>query len=309
MAAWQIVEAQISDSNAHEPFHFITDLLKHAANLAINALAQNNAQTCRRDGMQTRDLGALTVERHPAQQFRCKRRIPLPIERYFIFLVDFVTRMSEAMPELAIVCENEQTFTLRIEPAHAEEPREFPRQQIENCVARVRVAFRGNETGRFVQNDREWKIDTNNFAVHFHVIALARLEAEVGARLSVDGDAPGLDQLIALPARADGGGSEETVQTQSRGYKVKRVTSLKANTLLPFNFVTFLTNHLSDHASGFVLGRPMTLLPSFHCARFLRSSTRSKRFRTLRLAMMVLAPFRLRCCDIDWFPGEIEPAH
>jgi len=299
VAAWQIVEAQISDSNAYEPFHFITNLLKHAANLTIYALAQSDPQTCWGDGMQTRDLGALTVERNPAQQFGSKRRIPLPVERYFIFLVDLVTGMSEAMSELAVVCENEQTFTLLIEPAHAEEPREFPRQQIENCVARVRVAFRGNETGRFVQNDREWKIDTNKLAVHFHVIALARLEAEVGARLSVDGDAPGLDQLIALAARADAGGSEETVETQSR---VK-------NTLLPFNFVTFLTNRLSDHASGFVLGRPMTLLPSFHCARFLRSSTRSKRFRTLRLAMMVLAPFRLRCCDINWFPGEIEPTH
>jgi hypothetical protein len=30
----------------------------------------------------------------------------------------------------------------------------------------------------------------------------------------------------------------------------------------------------------------------------LRSSTRSKRFKTLRFAAMVLAPFRLRCCDI-----------
>jgi len=43
----------------------------------------------------------------------------------------------------------------------------------------------------------------------------------------------------------------------------------------------------------------MTLRPSFHCPRFLSSSTRSKRFRTLRFATIVLAPLRLRCCDID----------
>ena len=55
MAAWQIVEAQISDSNAYEPFHFITNLLKHAANLTIYALAQSDPQTCWGDGMQTRD--------------------------------------------------------------------------------------------------------------------------------------------------------------------------------------------------------------------------------------------------------------
>src|SRR5206468_4588032 len=52
------------------------------------------------------------------------------------------------------------------------------------------------------------------------------------------------------------------------------------------------------YASGLVLGRPITLLSSFHWPRFLRSSTRSKRFTTLRLAAIVLDPFKLRCCDI-----------
>jgi hypothetical protein len=43
----------------------------------------------------------------------------------------------------------------------------------------------------------------------------------------------------------------------------------------------------------------MTLLPSFHWPRFFNNSTRSKRFKTLRLAAIVLAPFKLRCCDMD----------
>lgn len=150
MAAWQIAEAKISNSDAHEPFHFITDLLKHAANLTINALSQDHAQSRRRDGMQTRNLRSLVVEKNFAQQFRSERRIPSPVQRYFVFLVDLVARMSEPLRQLAIICENEQTFTLRIEPANAEEPREFSRKQIENCVARMRVAFRGNKTGRFV---------------------------------------------------------------------------------------------------------------------------------------------------------------
>ncbi len=33
--------------------------------------------------------------------------------------------MSEALRELAVICENEQTFTLRIEPADIEEPWKF----------------------------------------------------------------------------------------------------------------------------------------------------------------------------------------
>src|SRR4029077_1544981 len=48
----------------------------------------------------------------------------------------------------------------------------------------------------------------------------------------------------------------------------------------------------------------MTLLSFFHWPRFFRSSTRSKRFSTLRLAAMVLAPLKLRCCDIKLYGCE-----
>jgi hypothetical protein len=60
------------------------------------------------------------------------------------------------------------------------------------------------------------------------------------------------------------------------------------------------------HTSGFVFGRPITLLSFCHCPRFFRSSMRSKRFSTLRRAAMVLAPFKLRCCDIILFSSEMS---
>src|SRR4051812_39737721 len=54
----------------------------------------------------------------------------------------------------------------------------------------------------------------------------------------------------------------------------------------------------------------MTFVPSLNWPRFFRSSTRSKRFRTFRFAVIVLAPFRLRCCDINTpFLREIESGH
>src|SRR6476469_7440614 len=44
----------------------------------------------------------------------------------------------------------------------------------------------------------------------------------------------------------------------------------------------------------------MTFWPSLNWPRVFKSSTRSKRFKTFRFAVMVLAPLRLRCCDIRW---------
>ncbi len=57
-------------------------------------------------------------------------------------------------------------------------------------------------------------------------------------------------------------------------------------------------NPRQHHTSALVLRRPVTRSPVFHWPRFLRISTRSNRFNTLRLAPEVLAARRLRCCDI-----------
>src|SRR5712692_7308119 len=162
--------------------------------------------------MQSHYLRALAVEKNAAHQFCGKRRIPWPIQCHFVFLVDLIARVSEALRELAVVGENEKAFALRIEPANVEKARKFPRKQIENDVTRVRIAFGRNKTGRLVQDNREWKIDMDEFAVHFHVIARGRLRAEIRAWFSVDGDAAGGDQLIAMAARPDTGGGEKSVQ-------------------------------------------------------------------------------------------------
>ena len=47
--------------------------------------------------------------------------------------------------------------------------------------------------------------------------------------------------------------------------------------------------------------------PSFHWPRFLRSSVRSRRLRTLRLPPSLDAARRLRCCDINRFWLNFQP--
>ncbi len=92
--------------------------------------------------MEPLDSRAFAVEKDPFCQLWRECRIPRSIEAYFIFLVDLVARMSEPLGEIAVVCEKEQTFCLRIESADVEEPRELWRQQIENRIAHVRIFSR-----------------------------------------------------------------------------------------------------------------------------------------------------------------------
>ncbi len=119
--------------------------------------------------------------------------------------------MSKALGQFAVVCENEQTFSLGIKPADIEEPWKFWRKQIKDGVACVRIASCRNKTSRLVQNYRPRNIDMDKFAIHFHMVALAGLDAEISAWISVDRNASGLDQRIALTPRANAGGGEEAV--------------------------------------------------------------------------------------------------
>src|SRR5689334_23257653 len=106
--------------------------------------------------------------------------------------------MSESLREIAVVRQQQQSFTLRVEPADVEEPRKFSRQQIENCVARVRIAARRDKSGGFVQGDRERLLSVNELAIDFDVISLTRLRAEIGADAAIDCHPSGGDELVAF---------------------------------------------------------------------------------------------------------------
>jgi len=67
MAARQIAEAKISHARAHETFDAISNRFKHATNLAIDALSQDQAQSRRRHGMQSGNFRILTAQKNSAQ--------------------------------------------------------------------------------------------------------------------------------------------------------------------------------------------------------------------------------------------------
>ena len=62
MAARQVAQAQISDASPDETFHLETKRLEHAADLTVDALTQNDAQSRRRQEMELLDACALTIE-------------------------------------------------------------------------------------------------------------------------------------------------------------------------------------------------------------------------------------------------------
>src|SRR5215212_10798520 len=104
MPAPQRAKPKISDANANEIFHAVTNGFEHAANLAVDSLSQDNAQAHGRHGVESRNLCSLTVDKNSVQQFRRKFGVPRAIECDFIFLLNFVPWMRQALCEISITC-------------------------------------------------------------------------------------------------------------------------------------------------------------------------------------------------------------
>ena len=139
MSARQIAEAELADPRANEPLHFVSDLVKHPANLAVNALSQDDSQSDRLDRMDSVQPRALTVEHDSLEEFRRESRIPGTIESDLVFLLDLVTGMGQALREVAVVGQEKEALGLGIEPADVKEARQMRGEQIEDGVPSLRI--------------------------------------------------------------------------------------------------------------------------------------------------------------------------
>lgn len=199
MTAGQIAQSQRAHARAYQPFHFVTDREQHPSNLAVESLSQNHPQTRRTDRVDEIDPSTLPIEDDSALKLDCQDGIPRLIERDFVLLFDFVTRMREPLGKVAIVGQDEQPLALRVEPSDVKETREFRRQQMEDRVAGVRIAAGGDESARLVKQEIEPRRRASHHpAGHFYMVALARLRAEIRANLPVNRDPARGNQFIAV---------------------------------------------------------------------------------------------------------------
>ena len=103
MSSRQVAKTQMADSNPNEPRNLVSQLRKHTTDLPVDSLTQDGAHARRPDRLHFLHSRVLSVEHHAGQQFRQERRIPRAIECHFVFLLNFVARMRQALREIAVV--------------------------------------------------------------------------------------------------------------------------------------------------------------------------------------------------------------
>jgi hypothetical protein len=157
--------------------------------------------------MKSRNFRAFTIKKNSIEQLRSERGIPRSIQRYLILLIDLETRMGELLRQFTVVGQKQQTFSFRIQTSDGKQLGTLFGQKIKDGVARMDIFSSRNESGGLMQhNCKRWS-DVNKFAIHFDVVAGARLRTEICTNLAVNGDAPRGDQLVATAAGTKTGSS------------------------------------------------------------------------------------------------------
>jgi len=90
-----------------------------------------------------------------------------------------------------------------------------------------------------MQHDGERRIEMEEPAIDFDVIAAGWLRAEVGADFAVNGDTPGCDQFVAFSPRTDASSGQVAIEAHGEGYKVKSYIVKRPEAVSRFNVVTF----------------------------------------------------------------------
>jgi len=102
MPARQIAETEMANAGADEFCHFIADFVEHPADLAVQALLQDDTQTGRTHCLQARQPSTFAIKKDAGTQLLPALWIPTTIERDFVFLLDLVAWMSELLGEVPV---------------------------------------------------------------------------------------------------------------------------------------------------------------------------------------------------------------
>ena len=122
--------------------------------------------------------------------------------------------MRETVCEVTVVRQEERAGRVRIEASHRNDARRM-RDDVDHGATALRVSCSRDDAGGLVEQDVRNALLGEQPAVEANVVVRADESVQL-PWLSVDGDPPGLDQVVGLPPRGDSGARDERVQ--ARGY-------------------------------------------------------------------------------------------
>jgi hypothetical protein len=185
----------------------VADLVKHLADDPVAALVDDDADDRAVLGVANRAdhlwNGALAVDRDaPAEPVEHLRR-RIAVEQRLVLLVDPVAGMHDTVGNFAVVRQQEQAFSLPVEPADRHDTL-VDRHEVHDGVAAAFVGRRRNVAAGLVEQDVAPSDGRDQLAIDFDLLGGGiDFAPKLGDDFTVHTDAPFEDQLLGAPPGRD----------------------------------------------------------------------------------------------------------
>jgi hypothetical protein len=213
----EVAERELSNGDPLELMDLVAELREHAADLAILPLVEDHLEdrALLVLGLEVDVLGAghPLGEADAATEFIERFRGGDPRHLDEVFLLDAIPWVGEEIGKFAVVGDEDQPFAHPVEPADGKQPL-FPGHEVDDAGPAVRVEVRGHDADRLGEHvDHPLRVG-EPLAVDPDLLT-ERIDAgaELRHHLSVDLDAPGRDQLLAVPPAAEAGCREHLLES------------------------------------------------------------------------------------------------
>lgn len=212
----QTFKLQPANASTGEALHFKTELIEHQADLALEALFEDDMRAILSDHPGALALGVALFGEHAFDQLGHGGLVHGLIHDHLIFLFGTHTWVNEAVGKFAAICHQQQALAVFIQTAHVMECLKRLGQERVDRHAIPLIAAATDVTARLVQGDDHPALGFDGLAVCDNPVLIGYLGGQVLDHVSIDGDTTFLNEYFATTAGAEAAQAEITVEAHGR---------------------------------------------------------------------------------------------
>ena len=203
----QVREAERSDTHPPQPFDRNPGRVHHIAHQMVRPFMDHHSEdeTLRRLTQNPKLLRnhAMSIDDDPIA-YSLQDRVGGPGQRQnVVLLVKLIARVHDAVRDVAVVGQQQETFGVAIEAADRVDPLRDP-DDIHHGAAIPLILGRRDVSARLVEDQVPRTLRPEEFSVNLDLGAVGiGLRAEFGDDSTIDRHPPGRDQRFRRPARSD----------------------------------------------------------------------------------------------------------
>ena len=193
--------------------HRVADRLEHPPDLPVPALVEGELDPAGAEQPRARGRRPPVLQLDALRERPHRLVVRLALDVRDVDLLDAVARVRKAVRELAVVRQEEDARRVPVEPPDGHDA-DGAADEVDHGRSPLRVACGRDRAARLVEEDVAERLLADETTVDADVVG--RLDERVElSRLAVDGDAPGLDELVGAATRGDPGAREVGVQAHA----------------------------------------------------------------------------------------------